>query len=323
MKKVLTIIFDGFGIREELRGNGPKLAKMPTYNKLLEEYPHSQLLASEEAVGLAKGQMGNSEVGHMTIGAGRLVKQNFMQIDAMFKSGDIGKNESYQDIVDYVKLNKKPVHIMALCSDGGIHSHIKFVLDLIDELVKSGANKIYVHAITDGRDTKTNVACNYILELDDKLRNYGVGYVSDVCGRYYAMDRDKKWDRTKIYSDAVTKGIGKNASNLCDAINDCYRENVTDEFLKPILLNGGAQIEDGDALIWFNYRPDRAKQILTVLTDKVFSEYDTKKYENLKVLTIYPIEEAKNSLHLLEITDIENPLGVYLSEIGLYSSAHS
>lgn len=317
MKKILTIILDGFGLRNEVKGNAVKQANMPNFFNLWNKYPHSQLLASERAVGLEKGQMGNSEVGHTTLGAGRLIKQNFMQISDMFSNGEIYENEAYKEMINYVKTFNKPIHIMGLVSDGKIHSHIDFIIDMIEALHKSEVSGVYVHAITDGRDTKTNVSYGYIKRVDDKLKEYNMGSVVDVCGRYYAMDRDKKWERTKFYSDAVTSGNGAHVKDLKNSIDYCYSKGTTDEFLPPIIVDNGKTIEDGDVLLWLNYRPDRAKQILQVLTDTSFNAYETKKYNKLKTYTFYPIDEAKNSKSFLEIGDIENSLGVYLSQLGL------
>jgi len=317
MKKVLTIILDGFGLRSATHGNAVKLANMPNFKNMWKTYPHSQLLASETAVGLEKGQMGNSEVGHTTIGAGRLIKQSFMEITDWFKDKEILKNEEFNELVEYAKSSNKNIHLLGLLSDGGIHSHIKFELSMIDYLHEMEVKNIYVHAITDGRDTSTNVSRNYIKEMNDKLDSYGYHKVTSVCGRYYAMDRDKKWDRTKLYSDMLTKGVGAKVKDLGEAIEFCYKKNVTDEFLPPIILEDTPKVCDGDIILWMNYRPDRAKQILRVLTDKDFSEYDTVKLNDLHTFTIYPIEEAKNSRNFLKLQEVKNPLGVYLSQLGL------
>jgi 2,3-bisphosphoglycerate-independent phosphoglycerate mutase len=317
MKKVLTIILDGFGIRNDSHGNAIKMANMPNFNKLWNEYPHSLLKASERAVGLEKGQMGNSEVGHETIGAGRLIKQNVMQIDDFFKNDELKDNPAYNDLLNYVKDNDRPIHLMALCSDGGIHSELRFILKLIGRLHQDQINNVYVHAITDGRDTKTNVSYNYLKQISDLLNEYHMGKIVSVCGRYYAMDRDQKWERTKLYSDLVTEGKGFNTNNLEKFINECYQKKITDEFLPPIMLDVSKTIKDGDVLVWFNYRPDRAKQILRVLTDINFNNYQTIKLPNLKTYTIYDIPEAKNSKHFLNHIDVVNPLGVYLASLGL------
>ena len=317
MKRILMVILDGFGIRKEIIGNAIKNADMEHFNYFLENFPHCELQASGRYVGLEKNQMGNSEVGHMTIGAGRLIKQNIMQIEDMFKNNELKNNEAYLDMIEYAKDSNKPIHLMALASDGGIHSHLKFILDMIDKLHQDKISEVYVHAITDGRDTKVDVAYEYIKQIEDKLKEYKMGHVVSVCGRYYAMDRDKQWDRTKLYSDMITIGKGYLSTNLKETINICYKKEVTDEFLPPILLDKNHLIKDGDILLWFNFRPDRAKQILTVLTDTDFDEYSTLKLPKLKTYTIYDIPEAKNSKHLLEHIDVTNPLGKYLSDLGL------
>ena len=317
MKKVLLIILDGFGIRNETKGNAIKNADMPTFNKLWEEYPHSLLEASGRAVGLTKGQMGNSEIGHLSIGAGRLVKQNITQIDDMFNNNELKDNATYKEMVDYARVNNKPIHLMALISDGGIHSHIKFVLNMIDKLYEDKVKEVYVHAITDGRDTDIHSSYKYIKQVEDKLVQYNLGHVVDVCGRYYAMDRDKKWDRTKLYSDMVSIGKGVNINNIEEAINICYKKDITDEFLPPLLLDEKHIIRDKDVLLWFNFRPDRAKQILEVLTNPDFKEYKTMPLPNLKVYTIYKIEEAINSKNLIDHIDVINPFGEYISNLKL------
>lgn len=180
MKKVLTIILDGFGLRNSVHGNAVKLAKMPNFKELWNKYPHSQLLASERAVGLEKGQMGNSEVGHTTIGAGRLIKQNFMEITDWFNKKEILKNETFLEMVNYAKDNNKPIHMLGLLSDGGIHSHIKFNLWMLDYLYEAGIKEVYVHAITDGRDTSVMSSWSYIEEANAKLREYGYKEVASV-----------------------------------------------------------------------------------------------------------------------------------------------
>ena len=317
MKKILLAILDGFGINKDSHGNAILNADTPNFDRLMKEYPHSLLNASGEAVGLEKGQMGNSEVGHLSIGAGRLIKQNVAQISDMFNNNELENNKAYNDLINYLNESKRPLYLMALVSDGGIHSHIKFILKMIDRLYSDGIKEIYVHAITDGRDTDVHVAYKYIKEVDDKLKQYKIGKVVSICGRYYAMDRDKKWERTKYYSDMITKGVAVKADDIEYAINLCYKKNVTDEFLPPIIFDKDKIIRDGDALLWFNYRPDRAKQILNVLTDQEFDKYNCVKLPNLKVFTIYKIDEAIGSKHLLDHIDVVNPLGEYLSSLGL------
>ena len=314
MKKVILVIFDGFGMREEKNGNAVLNADMPNFNYLLNNYPHSLLQASGKYVGLPEGQMGNSEIGHLSIGAGRLIKQNYMQIEDMFKNKELIDNETYLDMINYVHENDKPLHLMALISPGGIHSHLKFILEMIDNLHKDNVN---VHAITDGRDTDVHSSEEYLKQVEEKLEKYKMGKIVSISGRYYAMDRDKKWNRTKYYSDMITLGKAVKIPDFSTGIKICYKKEITDEFIPPLLIDETKIIKDGDALLWFNYRPDRAKQILRVLTDPNFNEYETKKLPNLKTYTIYKIDEAINSKYLLNHIDVINPMGEYISTLGL------
>ena len=213
MKKVLLLVLDGFGIREEKKGNAVLSADMPNFNELIKKYPNTTLNASGEFVGLEENQMGNSEVGHISLGSGRLVKQNVAQIKEMFEDG-VSNNETYQELVNYVKENNKPLHLMALISDGGIHSKLSFILKMIDNLYKDGVKEVYVHAITDGRDTDIHSAYSYIKQVEDKLTKYNIGKITSICGRYYAMDRDKKYKRTKYYSDMLVYEKGFKVSNI-------------------------------------------------------------------------------------------------------------
>ncbi len=316
MKKILTVILDGFGMRNEKHGNAVLNSNINNFISLWENYPHCLLKASEEAVGLEEHQMGNSEVGHTTIGAGRLIKQPLKEVTD-FLDEEYKKNVVYQELINYLKENNRPLHIIGLTSDGGIHSHIRLMLKMIDNLYNSGIKKIYYHAITDGRDTKTEVSYNYIKEVDDKLTGYHIGKVESVCGRYYAMDRDKKWNRTQKYYDLLVGNYSIPVSDFSKAINACYKKNITDEFLPPLSLNDNVKISDGDAVLWMNYRPDRAKQILNALTDPDFTAFSTIKMPHLQTVTLYPIKEAINSKSLLSNQEISNPLGVYLSKLGL------
>lgn len=316
MKKILTVVLDGFGMRNEKHGNAVLNSNINNFINLWENYPHCLLRASEEAVGLEPHQMGNSEVGHTTIGAGRLIKQPLKEYTD-FLTEEYKNNKTYNDLISYLKENNKPLHIIGLTSDGGVHSHIRLILKMIDNLYNSGIKKIYYHAITDGRDTKINVSYNYIKEIDDKLKNYNIGEVITVCGRYYAMDRDQKWSRTQKYYDLLVGNYSILVPDFSKAINVCYKKNITDEFLPPLSINNNIKIIDGDAVLWMNYRPDRAKQIMSALTNQEFSSFSTFKMPNLKVYTLYPIKEAINSVSFLPNQKITNPLGVYLSKLGL------
>ncbi len=313
MKKILTIILDGFGLREEEYGNAIKAANMNCFNKLWAEYPHSILTASEEAVGLKEGQFGNSETGHSTIGAGRLIKQNETLVDEFLKS-DVLTNENFLKIVE----NKnKDIHLMGLCSDGNVHAGIDDFLNLYDLLVKNSCTKIHFHLITDGRDTSVHSAYNYISQIENAIRLRKVGNVATICGRYYAMDRDKNYNRTKLYYDLVTKGIGIETYDLQKTINKMYEQNITDEFLNPIILDKNSLIKNGDILIWMNYRADRAKQIISAFVNSDFPGFETYKMDELEVYSFLPIDDEIKTNNFIDDPVITNPLGLYLEKLDL------
>lgn len=315
MKKVLTIILDGFGYREEKQGNAIWEADPKNFLNLWNRYPHSLLWASEEPIGLMPGQFGNSEVGHMTIGAGRKLKQNINRINEYLETMD--EDEKYQQLIARVKNTGHPVHIMGLFSDGLVHSDFNHFFKFYDRLVADGVTNIYFHLITDGRDTKTMEAYKYIRLLEKKIEKTGVGSIATICGRYYAMDRDNKLDRTKMYYDLVTRGVGVKSEELKSTLALFYKKKITDEFLQPILLDKSGLIRDGDTLVWMNWRTDRAKQILDAFTNKAYAGYPIVPYQDLAVYTFVPIDKKIPTISFLEDETIENPLGIYLSKLGL------
>ena len=313
MKKILTIILDGFGMRDETHGNAIKAAEMKCFNKIWDEYPHSLLQASEEAVGLHVGQFGNSETGHQTIGAGRLVKQNETLVDEFLES-NVLENEIFKKLL----LNKdKDIHLMGLCSDGNVHAGIDDFIKMYELLVKNDFHKIHFHLITDGRDTSPTSSYEYIYKIASKIKEYEIGNIATICGRYYAMDRDKHYDRTKKYYELVTNGVGINTIDLRKTINELYDKGITDEFLFPIILDNQSVIKDGDVLIWLNYRADRSKQIISSFTNPEFSEFHTHNMNNLQVYSFLEIDENINTNHFIEEDNVSNPLGIYLSKLGL------
>lgn len=317
MKKILLLVLDGFGLRNEEKGNAIKAAKMNNFNELWNNYPHCQLKASERAVGLTRGQMGNSDIGHLTIGAGRLVKKGYFQIAEAINKHQFKDNEDYLDMVNYAKEYNKPIHIMGLMSDGGVHSHINFVYAFLQQLALDQVKEVYIHVITDGRDTKTEVCMQYIEELEHITKGLGIGKIASICGRYYAMDRDSNWDRTKRYYDLVTRGIGTPTMDIRGAIENSYKREITDEFIEPISVLKEGVIKDGDCLLWMNFRKDRAKQILSSLTDESFINFPKFNMSNLKTFTITPMGVKGNAKALLKDVEVENTLGVYLSQLGL------
>ena len=310
MKKIVTIVFDGFGMRDEEKGNAVKAADMVNFNKFWNKYPHALLDASEEKVGLSKGQFGNSEVGHMTIGAGRLVKQNETIVNELLAS--IEENEIFKDLI---KENGKRIHLMGLCSDGNVHAGIDDFINLYNALIKNGFTKIYFHLITDGRDTNPMSAYKYIKMIEDEINKNNIGTIATICGRYYAMDRDDNYKRTNLYYDLVTRAKGTAIKNIEKALNSCYKIKETDEFIRPLLVDEEGKIKNGDILIWMNYRADRSKQILSALTDPDYSNFNTLKMDNLKVYSFFPIDKNINTISFLEKPIIKNPLGLYLSEL--------
>lgn len=312
MKKILTIIFDGFGYREEEKGNAVKQAKMNNFNRIWNEYPHALLEASEEAVGLNKGQAGNSEVGHMTIGAGRVLKQSEILVNDFFENVDYEN----KNVAKLMEQKDKDVHIMGLCSDGNIHAGVDDFISMYKLLVNNGFKKIHFHLITDGRDTKVDVSYTFIKMISDLISEYGIGDIFSVAGRYYAMDRDENWDRTKLYYDLVTRGKGVSSINIEKSINSSYVNGVTDEFIKPIVASKNV-IKNGDVLIWMNYRADRAKQILNAFVNyNTFDKFSVLDMSDLLVFSFLPVDKKIKTYNLIEPVEVKSPLGIYLSELG-------
>ena len=223
----------------------------------------------------------------------------------------------YQEMVDYVESNNKPLHLMMMISDGGVHSDIKFLLSFLEYAKKDGIKDIVLHLITDGRDTPQKVAYKYIKQVEDKLRELKIGIIADICGRYYAMDRDNNWNRTKLYYDLIIHDKGIYAGDINSALEACYKNNATDEFIPPITINKGYTIKDGDALLWLNYRPDRAKQILKTLKSDEFNAFERVDMSNLKLYTLYKVDPSINEKPFLDDLEINNSFGEYISKLGL------
>ena len=311
MKKILTIILDGFGYREEEKGNAILAAHMKTFTELWNKYPHALLEASEEAVGLSKGQAGNSEVGHMTIGAGRLLKQSEMLVNDFLKDPDMEN----ANVIKLLENKDKDIHIMGLCSDGNIHAGVDDFLSMYKFLIDNGFTKIHFHLITDGRDTGVHDAMKYINMIKDIIIEYGVGDVVSICGRYYAMDRDENWDRTKAYYNLVVGGKGLSSINIEKSINSSYEKGITDEFIKPIICSKNT-IKNGDIIMWMNYRADRAKQILSSIVNwSTFEGFSTENMKDTLVFSFLPVDKKIKTYNLIEPVVVKNSLGLYLSEL--------
>ena len=276
MKPLVLIIRDGWGVCDEdadsarAHGNGVLLAKLPVLDQLLATYPHCLLQASGEAVGLPPGQMGNSEVGHQNLGAGRVTYQDFMRISLAIKDGSLFRNPVLLKVMGEVKRTGKTLHLMGLVSDGGVHSHITHLIALVQMAQKQGLNNVVVHAIMDGRDTPPTSGAGYLRQVEEQLQAIGVGRIGTVVGRYFAMDRDNRWERTQRAYKAYVLGEGNQARSAEDAINASYAAEKTDEFVEPTVIvdDGGPVgcIHDGDGVIFFNFRPDRARQITRCFT---------------------------------------------------------
>lgn len=312
MKKIITIILDGFGMREEEYGNAIKHANMNCFNSIWENYPHSLLEASGASVGLHEGQFGNSEIGHQTIGAGRLIKTNETLVDD-FLNSNLDENQTFQDLL---KNKEKDIHLMGLCSDGNVHSGIDDILNFYEILVKNGFSKIHFHLITDGRDTGIKTSLSYIKQVEEKINKHQVGNIATVCGRFYAMDRDKRYERTKVYYDLITRGMGIKYNNIEYVINKMYEKDITDEFLKPIIVDESSVIKNGDVLVWLNFREDRAKQIISSFTNDNFEGFDNFLVRDIEVYSFLKIADDIKTKYFCEEEHITNPLGVYLSKLG-------
>ena len=312
MKKVILCILDGVGVREVKKGNAFLNTSKKTFDFLWNNYPHSLLEASGEYVGLPNKQMGNSEVGHTNIGAGRIVYQSLELINKEIRDRKFFKNEELLNVIDHVKKNNSTLHVFGLLSDGGIHSHINHLYALIEMCRLNDVKSVMIHPFLDGRDTLPNVALKFLDELESKLENEKIGVIS---GRYYAMDRDNNWDRIKKVYDALVYGIG-NRNNYRDAVLECYDNNIFDEFIIPTIVNE-KKIEDNDGMILFNFRPDRARELFTALTNKDFNEFENKKFNNLKLVTMMPVADSVICTNAYKHENLINTLGEYIDNLGL------
>ena len=310
-KPIVLCILDGCGIREDNDGNAFKNANKKTFDYLWNNYPHSLLEASSKSVGLPQGQMGNSEVGHMNIGAGRIVYQPLERINKAIEENSLSSNQELLKLISHVKNNKSNLHIMGLLSDGGVHSHINHLLNIIDILKNNNINKIYYHIFLDGRDVNPKSALKYINILEEKLNKTNMGKIATISGRYYAMDRDNNYDRLKKAYDAIVYGIGKVYSNTEELLNYSYNNNITDEFVNPSIINK-TSINDNDGILTFNFRPDRLREIFTALTNPNECPMETKKLNNVYTLSMMPITNTVKANYIFNHQNLTNTLGEYL-----------
>ena len=314
MKPIILCIMDGVGIRDKEYGNAVKMAKKPNLDYLMENFPHSKLEASGELVGLPAGQMGNSEVGHTNIGAGRIVYQPLQLITNQIKNGEFFQNKNLLGTLKHVKDNNSNLHICGLLSDGGIHSHISHLFGLIDLCKKEGISNVYYHVFLDGRDTLPNVCLKYLDALDEKIKETSVGSLASISGRYYAMDRDNRWDRVKKAYDVMVTGTGEENTSYQDVIENSYKNGVYDEFIVPTIINKDGMIKDNDGIIAFNFRPDRLREIFKAISNPDFNDFEHKNLNNIKLTTMMPVSDEVICNNAFELQKLDNTIGEYLSK---------
>ncbi|MFK4786115.1 2,3-bisphosphoglycerate-independent phosphoglycerate mutase [Fusobacterium sp. MFO224] len=316
-KPLMLMILDGWGISEcNSCVNAIKSADPKEFEYLISNYPHSKLKASGEAVGLPEGQMGNSEVGHLNIGAGRVIYQPLVQITQDIKTGDFFKKENLINAFSLAKKNNVSLHFGGLVSDGGVHSHINHIFGLLEMAKQYNLKKVYLHAFLDGRDTPPSSGIDFLELVENKMKELGVGKIATISGRYFAMDRDQNWDRTKKAYDNMTLGNGKIASSAQEAVSSSYSNNITDEFLEPTVIEKKGLIKDNDIFINFNFRPDRARQITRSLNDLNFSHFE----RNIKPITVYCMRQYDSTIKAPIIytdSEIINTFGEVVSNAGL------
>ena len=319
-KKCILVIMDGWGHGAIKNSDVIQHAQVPFVTSLYNKYPNSSLVTCGEMVGLPEGQMGNSEVGHLNLGAGRIVYQELQRINVAIRSGEFQSNATLLSALHYAKKNNKKLHLMGLVSDGGVHSHTNHLKALIDLCTKEEIQNVFIHAFTDGRDTDPKSGLGFITDLEEHLKESNAK-IATVIGRYYAMDRDKRWERVKLAYDALVQGIGTNARSASAAIQKGYDENITDEFIKPIIIVDQdeqplAKIEAGDAVVCFNFRTDRCREITEVLTQKDFEEFGMHKLE-LDYTTMTEYDSTFKQVHVIFKNDnLTHTLGEVLEQQG-------
>ena len=314
MKPVLLAILDGVGLRDEIHGNAFMQAKKHNIDYLMREYPNIAIDASGTRVGLPDGQMGNSEVGHLNIGGGRIVYQPLELISNAIKTGEFFNNEVLIAATDNVKQKNGKLHIFGLVSDGGVHSHIDHIIALLKHAKQQDIARVYLHCFTDGRDTAPNIALTFLKQIEKAIDELGVGKIATISGRYYAMDRDERWERTKLAYDAIANGIGPYNSNIEAIINENYGKEIYDEFIIPTVVDKSGTIEDNDTIIIANFRPDRLIQISNALTQDDFDKFEVKQLPNLKLYSMMPITRVEEEISIFLKTMLKIQLeNTYLS----------
>ena len=318
-KLTMLMILDGFGSNTQEEGNAVNLADTPNIDTLMKTYPITKINASGLAVGLPEGQMGNSEVGHTNIGAGRIIYQELTRITKSIEDGDFFLNEEFINAIENCKKYNSKLHILGLLSDGGVHSHNRHLYGLLEMAKRRDFENVYVHCFLDGRDTPPASAENYLIELEDKMKEKGIGKIASITGRFYSMDRDKRWERVQKAYNALVNGEGAKAVNAINAIESSYQKEVFDEFVEPTVITTMdgetplAKIEENDSVIFFNFRPDRAREITRAIVDPNFEGFETKKMKTYFVcFTSY--DETMPNVHIaFKKEQISNTLGEIIS----------
>ncbi|MBW2011094.1 MAG: 2,3-bisphosphoglycerate-independent phosphoglycerate mutase [Deltaproteobacteria bacterium] len=322
-KPYMLMILDGWGINPSREGNAVSLARTPYLDNLMNAYPHTRLLCSGEAVGLPEGIMGNSEVGHLNIGAGRVVYQDLLRIDSAIRDGSFFENKVLNALISKVKSNNSALHLMGLVSDGGVHSRMNHLFALIDMAEKKGISRLYIHGILDGRDTPPDSGAGYINSLQEHLTANNYGIIATLCGRFYAMDRDTRWDRTEKAYRLFTKAEGVKEKDPVEAIKKAYLRDETDEFIQPIVMmdeneKSIATIKDGDGILFFNFRSDRARQITRAFTDASFESFNRNPRPNLCDFVSMTLYDEKFDLPMaFPPVHLDGILGEVISKQGL------
>ena len=320
-KPVVLMVLDGYGLNEKTEGNAIAMANTPVMDKLMAEYPFVKGNASGLAVGLPDGQMGNSEVGHMNIGAGRIIYQDLTRITKDIEDGTFFENKVLLQAIENCKKNNSDLHLWGLLSDGGVHSHNSHLYGLLEMAKKNGLENVYVHAFLDGRDTPPASGKDYVQQLEDKMKEIGVGKIASLSGRYYAMDRDNNWDRVKLAYDSLVTGEGVKATDAVKAVEDSYANDKTDEFVLPTVItdeNGQplSLVKDGDSVIFFNFRPDRAREITRAFCDDKFTGFE-RDFLKLTYVCFKDYDETiPNKLVAFEKEEIKNTFGECLAAHG-------